>query len=43
MGNIKYNKKHLWHYYFFIDGVKYLHGRMFSEKQALTVKRINSH
>lgn len=43
MGKVKYNKKHLWHYYFIIDGIRYLHGRMFTKRQAEILKTINNH
>lgn len=40
---VKYNNKYLWHYYFTINSVKYLHSRMFSKEQAINTKRINNH
>lgn len=37
---VKFNKKLSWHYCFWLNGVRYLHGRMFSKEQAQNLKNI---
>ncbi len=39
---VKFSNKLKWHYYFWIGGTKYLHGRMFSKEQAENLKLIQS-